>query len=84
LKRGENFMEFLVEFEMNVPDGIPQSEVSEREQAEASAAAKLTADAVLPAARRGSASSKSATPIRAIAEPTACGRSSAERRRQAG
>jgi len=37
-------MEFLVEFEMDVPDGIPQSEVSEREQAEASAAAILTAD----------------------------------------
>jgi muconolactone delta-isomerase len=37
-------MEFLVEFEMNVPDGIPQSEVSEREEAEASAAARLTAD----------------------------------------
>ena len=37
-------MEFLVEFEMNVPDGIAQSEVTEREQAEASAAAKLTAD----------------------------------------
>ena len=37
-------MEFLVEFEMNVPDGAAQSEVTEREQAEASAAAKLTAD----------------------------------------
>jgi muconolactone delta-isomerase len=37
-------MEFLVEFETKVPDGIAQSEVSEREQAEASAAAKLTAD----------------------------------------
>lgn len=37
-------MEFLVEFEMNVLDGTAQSEVSEREQAEASAAAKLTAD----------------------------------------
>jgi muconolactone delta-isomerase len=40
LKRGEKFMEFLVEFETNVPDGIPHSEVSEREQAEASAASK--------------------------------------------
>ncbi len=37
-------MEFLVEFEMKVPDGIAQSEMAEREQAEASAAAKLAAD----------------------------------------
>jgi muconolactone delta-isomerase len=34
-------MEFLVEFEMNIPDGTPESEIEEREQAEASAAAKL-------------------------------------------
>ena len=34
-------MEFLVEFEVNVPDGTPESEVEEREKAEASAAAKL-------------------------------------------
>jgi muconolactone D-isomerase len=34
-------MEFLVEFEVNVPDGTPESEVKERENAEASAAAKL-------------------------------------------
>jgi muconolactone delta-isomerase len=40
-------MEFLVEFEMKVPDGVPQSEVSKREQAEASATAKLAADGPL-------------------------------------
>jgi muconolactone delta-isomerase len=34
-------MEFLVEFEVNVPDGVPESEVKDRENAEASAAAKL-------------------------------------------
>jgi muconolactone delta-isomerase len=34
-------MEFLVEFEVNIPDGTPESDVKDREAAEASAAAKL-------------------------------------------
>jgi muconolactone D-isomerase len=34
-------MEFLVEFEIRVPDGTPATEVEERERAEAAAAAKL-------------------------------------------
>jgi muconolactone D-isomerase len=34
-------MEFLVEFEIEVPDGTPESEVSDRKHAEASAAARL-------------------------------------------
>jgi muconolactone D-isomerase len=34
-------VEFLVEFEVNIPDGTPQSEVQDREHAEAAAAAKL-------------------------------------------
>jgi muconolactone D-isomerase len=34
-------MEFLVEFDVNVPDGAPASEVEARERAEASAAARL-------------------------------------------
>jgi muconolactone delta-isomerase len=34
-------VEFLVEFEIEVPDGTPESEVSDREQAEAVAAARL-------------------------------------------
>ena len=34
-------MEFLVEFEVNVPDGAPVAEVKDRESAEGSAAAKL-------------------------------------------
>jgi muconolactone D-isomerase len=34
-------MEFLVEFELKVPDGAPESEVSERVSAEASASARL-------------------------------------------
>jgi len=34
-------MEFLVEFEVNVPDGAPESEIEARNGAEASAAARL-------------------------------------------
>jgi muconolactone delta-isomerase len=34
-------MEFLVEFEVNVPDGAPTSEVEARTRAEAAAAARL-------------------------------------------
>jgi muconolactone delta-isomerase len=34
-------MEFLVEFEVKIPDGTPDSEVQHREKAEATAAAKL-------------------------------------------
>jgi muconolactone delta-isomerase len=34
-------MEFLVEFELTIPDGTTESEVMEREDAEADAAAKL-------------------------------------------
>jgi muconolactone D-isomerase len=34
-------MEFLVEFEVNIPSGIAKAEVENRERAEASAAAKL-------------------------------------------
>lgn len=37
-------MEFLVEFEVNVPDGTPESEVEAREKGEAVEAAKLAAD----------------------------------------
>jgi muconolactone delta-isomerase len=34
-------MDFLVEFEVNVPDGTPEAEVTAREDAESAAAAKL-------------------------------------------
>jgi muconolactone D-isomerase len=34
-------MDFLVEFEINVPEGTPASEVAAREDAESAAAAKL-------------------------------------------
>jgi len=34
-------MEFLVEFDLQVPTGTPQSEVRERQKAESAAAAKL-------------------------------------------
>jgi muconolactone D-isomerase len=37
-------MEFLVDFQVNVPDGTPESEVKDRERAEASAAARLVDD----------------------------------------
>jgi muconolactone delta-isomerase len=37
-------MEFLVDFEIEVPDGTPGREVLERRQAEASAAARLVED----------------------------------------
>jgi muconolactone delta-isomerase len=37
-------VEFLVEFEIEVPDGTPESEVSDREHAEAVAAARLVED----------------------------------------
>jgi len=34
-------MEFLVQFELDVPDGVAQSEVEDRERAEAAAAERL-------------------------------------------
>jgi muconolactone delta-isomerase len=37
-------MEFLVEFEVDVPDGTPETEIEDRETAEASAAAELVAE----------------------------------------
>jgi muconolactone D-isomerase len=37
-------VEFLVEFEVHVPQGTPESEVKRREQAEASAAADLATE----------------------------------------
>src|SRR5258708_17691766 len=36
-----DILEFLVEFDIKVPDGTPESEVAERERAEAAASAKL-------------------------------------------
>ena len=37
-------MEFLVEFELEVPPGTPQAEVEQRQRAESTAAAKLAED----------------------------------------
>src|SRR5882672_9613233 len=37
-------MEFLVQFEMNIPDGVPESEVEDRERAEAAAAETLAGE----------------------------------------
>jgi muconolactone D-isomerase len=42
--RKESIMEFLVEFELDVPSGTPESEVGDRQRAEASAAAELAHD----------------------------------------
>jgi muconolactone delta-isomerase len=40
----EDFMEFLVEFEVEVPEGTPESEVEQLSRAEASAAAGLVGE----------------------------------------
>jgi muconolactone delta-isomerase len=44
LNRKGIVMEFLVDFHVNVPEGTPEAEVSNRAHAEASAAARLAAD----------------------------------------
>jgi muconolactone delta-isomerase len=54
----EAVIEFLVEFELRVPAAAPEDEVEDRENAEASAAARLAKEGhlvrlwKLPAARR--------------------------------
>lgn len=48
-------MEFLVEFEVKVPDGTPASEVEDRSSAEAAAAAKLADEGRLVRVWRASA-----------------------------
>jgi muconolactone D-isomerase len=40
----EDSMEFLVEFELEVPPGTPHAEVEQRQRAESTAAAKLAED----------------------------------------
>ena|SRR5437016_5634036 len=37
-------MEFLVEFELDIPDGVPESEVENRQRAEAAAAETLAGE----------------------------------------
>ena len=37
-------MEFLVQFELSIPDGVPESEVEDRERAEAAAAETLAGE----------------------------------------
>jgi muconolactone D-isomerase len=41
VSESEDVMEFLVEFEVEVPSGTPDAEVAQRSRAEASAAARL-------------------------------------------
>jgi muconolactone delta-isomerase len=43
-KKGEDSMEFLVEFEVEVPADTPDAEVERRQRAESAAAAKLAED----------------------------------------
>ena len=43
----EDLMEFLVEFEVEIPDGTPDAEVERRTLAEAQAAARLADDGYL-------------------------------------
>jgi muconolactone D-isomerase len=57
-------MEFLVEFELEVPDGTPEAEIEERTGAEAVAAAGLAVEGHLLRLWR---------PARAAGEPTAIG-----------
>jgi muconolactone delta-isomerase len=40
-------MEFLVEFELDVPDGVPKSEIEDRQRAEAAAAGTLADEGYL-------------------------------------
>jgi muconolactone D-isomerase len=40
----QTMMEFLVQFELNIPDGVPESEVEDRERAEAAAAETLAGE----------------------------------------
>jgi muconolactone delta-isomerase len=40
----EHIMEFLVEFEVEIPAGTPQAEVEQRQRAESAAAAELVQD----------------------------------------
>jgi muconolactone D-isomerase len=64
-------MEFLVEFEVEVPDGTSESEVEQRTRAEAIAAAGLAADGHLLRLWR---------PPAAAGEPTAVGLYAADSR----
>jgi len=56
-------MEFLVEFEIEVPAGTPHEEVEQRQRAESAAAAKLAEDGHLVRLWRMSAGGDRATAI---------------------
>src|SRR5262245_33559655 len=56
-------MEFLVEFEITVPPGTPESEVRDRETAEAGAAAQLVEEGHLVRVWRRPRPGRSATAI---------------------
>ena len=59
----EDVMEFLVEFEVEVPDGTPESEVDRRTRAESMAAAELAAEGHLLRVWRRAAVAGDATVI---------------------
>jgi muconolactone D-isomerase len=56
-------MEFLVEFKVTVPPGTPESEVKQREKAEAEAAAELAGHGNLVPLRKEPAGAAARTPI---------------------
>jgi muconolactone delta-isomerase len=60
-------MEFLVEFEVTVPDGTPAAEVKDRQSAEASAAAATSRVADRPrSCSRSSAGAVTSSPLRGV------------------
>ena len=63
-------MEFLVEFELEVPAGTPQPEVQQRERAESTAAAKLAEDGHLARLWRRPLAGDAIGPYRADSQPT--------------
>ena len=56
-------MEFLVEFDLQVPAGMPQSEISDRQKAESAAAAKLADEGHLVRLWRWSRAGDGATAV---------------------
>src|SRR5258708_30596932 len=57
----QTMMEFLVQFELNIPDGVPESEVEDRERAETAAAETLAGEGHLVRLWRASVGAGHAT-----------------------
>jgi hypothetical protein len=65
----EEIMEFVVELDVNVPDGTPDAEVKARELAEASAAAKLVDEGRLATGHPNDPAVRATTPVAARSQP---------------